>query len=159
MTKEKEGDAIALFAEKMQQKGRAKRIVTEVWRFYGKDYDAEKEKQRALWDALQEKAEGGEKVNRKRRLRFMADLKDIASLDTQEERAEAVKNLQKLAELAHNYATRKRMKLNIRLKWTRVEAYIYQTINTLMTSYDKFDVKKAIQELEKRIDNALGKGP
>jgi len=129
-----------------------------VWKTFGVNYEAEKAKQQAIWNELQRKREKGKShLQRRYLLKFLRALKKV---DTQRKREKAIKDLEKLAKFAHKRALDKDANLEPyeRLKWARVEAYIYQVINTIMRSYDSVEIKAKLDELKKMIKDELGKG-
>lgn len=144
--KQKPGVAIDV----VSKMGKTSAVLRHIWPLMGMDYDAEKRKQEELWAALSERQP---KPERKRTLEFYQKLD---GLDTQAKRAEAIKNLEALAEVAHQFAIKKE---NPRLaaKWARIEAYIWQTCNSLMKSYDKTRIEKEIEKLKRLVEDELGK--
>ena len=152
----REGKAIELLRTRSQRTG--KLVLKGVWKVFGVDYEAEKEKQRALYAALQDKTgKGGAAVKRRQRRFF----KVFDKINTQDKREQNIQRLEELAELAHKFAMGKsddpKVDVYQMLKWTRVETYIYQTINTIMGSYDKIDIKERLDELKRMIQDELGK--
>ena len=155
-----EGKAIELLRSRSQRTGRL--VLKGVWKVFGVDYEAEKEKQRALYAALQEKTGKGGATLKRRRKRFLKVFDAInTEINTQDERQQSINQLKELAERAHKFAMGKsgdpKVDVYQMLKWTKVETYIYQTINTIMGSYDKVDIKKRLEELKKMIQDELGK--
>jgi len=59
--------------------------------------------------------------------------------------------------MAHKYATDEKLTAPQRLKWARIEAYIYQTINSILREYDHAQIKKRIEELKQMIEDELRK--
>jgi len=134
-----------------------------VWRCFGVDYEAEKAKQEAIWQQFQEKrrkkgrGEGGRNKRATQHRRIKRFLKALAGIDTQAKREEAVRKLEELAEMAHKYATDGKLTPSQRLKWARIEAYIYQTINSILREYDQAEIKRRIEELKRMIEDELRK--
>jgi len=129
-----------------------------IWLTFGLDYEAEKEKQEEIWrhfsgleGSPQGRGEGG--------VQFMRHLTRIlnvlAPIDSQAKREEAVKKLEELARMAHKYAKRKRLDASVRLKWARIEAYIYQVINSILKEYDAVLIAKKLEELKRIVENEL----
>jgi hypothetical protein len=79
----------------------------------------------------------------------------LAPIDSQAKREEAVKKLEELARMAHKYAKRKRLDASVRLKWARIEAYIYQVINSILKEYDAVLIAKKLEELRRLVENEL----
>jgi len=59
----------------------------------------------------------------------------------------ALRNLEELADEAHTRATAKYQPTEVRQKWARVEAYIYQTVNGLTKTRDNQEIKEKLEEL------------
>ena len=151
-----EGKALDLLRKRTQRSGRL--VLQGVWKVFGVDYEAEKKKQKALYAVLQEKTGKRGAFLKRRRRRFFRVFDDI---DTQGKREKNITQLEELAELAHKFAMSEsedhKVDVSLRLKWTKVETYIYQTINTIMISYDKVDIRKRLDELKRMIKDELGK--
>ena len=64
----------------------------------------------------------------------------------------AIRNLEELAEEAHRRATSKYLPTEVRQKWARLEAYVYQTINSLTKTYDSQMVMEKLKELTHRVE-------
>jgi len=60
--------------------------------------------------------------------------------------------------IAHRHATNEKLDAKQRLKWARIEAYLYQVINTLLRAYDVAQIKQQLEQLKKMIKDELGKG-
>jgi hypothetical protein len=135
-----------------------------VWKIFGVDYEAEKQKQRELYVALREqgadrmlKTRGGGGRRQHRDLKkFREFCKKILGLETQELREDIVKQLKELAEEAHQSAMDRRLKASTRVKWARVEAYIYQVISGITKQYDVVEINKRIAELKELVERELG---
>lgn len=143
-----------------------------VWMAFGVNYEAEKAKQEAIWRQFQrrrgEKGRGeGDKglgkvrlktqIHRQRLEGFIEALTGIVGIDTQAKREEAIRRLEELAQMAHKYAVDESLSPSQRLRWARIEAYIYQVINTVLKEYDSAEIKRRIEELRSLIENELGK--
>ena len=123
-----------------------------VLKTFGMDYEEEKAKQEAIWEEWQRKKNrGGRGPKNGFILKFLADVK---RLDTQLAREKAIENLEMLAKKAHTKAIGDAKGC---VKWARIEAYVYQVINTLMRTYDQADIKRRLDELKRMIENELGK--
>lgn len=143
-----------------------------VWMAFGVNYEAEKAKQEAIWRQFQrrrgEKGRGeGDKgvgrvrlrakIHRRRLEGFLEALTGIVGIDTQAKREEAIRRLEELAQMAHKYAVDESLSPSQRLRWARIEAYIYQVVNTVLREYDSAEIKRRIEELRSLIENELGK--
>ena len=128
-----------------------------VWKTFGVDYEVEKAKQREIWSELQRKREKGKSLLQRRYLlKFLRALKKV---DMQEKREEIIKDLEELAELADKYAVDEDVKLEPfeRLRWARIEAYIYRIIAVMMVPpYDSVEAKQNLNELDKMVRGELG---
>jgi len=87
-----------------------------------------------------------------RRLRRVRRTYEVDSRKTIEK---AIRNLQELAEEAHKRATAKYLPTEVRQKWARIEAYIYQTINSLTKTYDSQVIMEKLKELTKRVKELM----
>ena len=87
--------------------------------------------------------------------RRVRGVKEKYELDTRKCIEKAIKDLMKLAEEAHKYATAKYQPTEVRQKWTRLEAYIYQTINSLTKTYDSQRVLEKLEELTRIVEKYL----
>jgi len=97
------------------------------------------------------------KISRKRApLTVLA--KKIKRLDTQVGREKILSNLKRLIERAHYYATNKRLSLDERREWMRLEAYLAQTYNSIAKTYDQMDIKRQLEELKRLVDLEFGEG-
>lgn len=128
-----------------------------ICKVFGVDYEVEKAKQEAIWKAFQDKNVGVKEHKQQRRI--ISFWRALAKIDTCKKREKAIRRLEKIAKLAHRYATNKNIKMAPfeRIKWARCEAYIYQVINSVMKSYDAVEIKQKLDELKKMIKNELGK--
>lgn len=82
--------------------------------------------------------------------RFIARARRVRltyEVDTRRTIESAIRNLEELAEKAHKGATSKYQSTEVRQKWARIEAYIYQTINSLVKTHDSQFVLKKLEEL------------
>lgn len=80
-------------------------------------------------------------------------------VDTRKTIENAIRNLEELAEEAHKRATSKYLPTEVRQKWTRIEAYIYQTINSLTKTYDSQMVMAKLEELTRRVEKYVEEDP
>ena len=132
-----------------------------VWLAFGVDYEKEKEKQEAIWKQFQEKRKRKKLGGRGGRgpIPIIPDiplfLNILDEIDTQAKRREAVERLERLAEMAHGYMEEAEGTKE-KLKWARVEVYIYQTINGIMKAYDDAQIKQDIARIKKTIREILG---
>lgn len=128
-----------------------------VWKTFGVDYEREKAKQQEIWNQLQRKRKKGQNhLQRRYLLKFLQALKKV---NAQQKREDVIKDLAPLAEAADKYATDENLKLQPfeRLKWARVEAYIYRIISTMIVPpYDSAEAKQKLDELKKNINDELG---
>ena len=76
-------------------------------------------------------------------------------LDTKKVIEKAVKNLQELAEVAHERATSKYLPTDVRQKWMKIEVYIYQTMTAIIKDYDAKKVNEKLEELERIVQKHL----
>ena len=79
-------------------------------------------------------------------------------IDTREVIEKAIKRLMELAEEAHKRATSKYQPTEARQKWVSIEAYIYQTINSLTKTYDSQQVMEKLEELERIVEELMEEG-
>ena len=75
---------------------------------------------------------------------------------TQQIRKYVVRTLTDLYDLALEYARDETIELEERMKWSRVAAFIAQTINAVLKTHDIFEIEKAIKELEKYVKSHVG---
>jgi len=80
----------------------------------------------------------------------------LYKLDTRETIENAIRNLEELAEEAHARATSKYQPVEARQRWARIEAYIYQTINSLTKNYDSQLVVETLEALTRRVEEYMG---
>ena len=140
-----------------------------IWRAFGVDYEAEKAKQTAIWKEFQARQKNiggrggsdhrsdetiGQKVERLLWLK-QTFLKILGELNTQMKREKALERLEELAEIAHSYVGSVD-DMRLKVKWARVEAYIYQTINSVLKAYDEAQIKDEIAQIKKVIAELLG---
>jgi len=76
-------------------------------------------------------------------------------LQTQVKREDAVKRLEELALEAHDNCMNKDFEAWERLRWARIEAYVYQVINTVLRTYDNVVIE---QKNYSRIEKLLEEG-
>jgi len=91
-----------------------------------------------------------------RRLRIVGSQYE---LDTRKSIEKAIRNLEELAEEAHKRATSKYLPTDVRQKWARIEAYIYQTINSLTKNYNSQRVMDKLEELTLRVEKYMEEDP
>jgi len=80
-------------------------------------------------------------------------------VDTRKTIENAIRNLEELAEEAHKRATSKYLPTEVRQKWTRIEAYLYQTINSLTKTYDSQMVMEKLEELTRIVEEYMEENP
>ena len=152
----KKSSAVDLLAKSLRR--RELETQREVWKTFGVDYETEKAKQQEIWNQLQRKRKKGKSHLQRRYLQKF--LRALDKVDTQLKREAMIKDLGELAKVAHAHAMDETGNFEPyeRLKWARIEAYIYQVINTIMRSYDSVEIKAKLDELKKMIKDELGKG-
>ena len=84
--------------------------------------------------------------------RRVRDVRESYEVDTRATIQRAIRNLEELAEEAHRRATSKYLPTAERQRWARIEAYIYQTINSLAKTSDIQTIQKKLEELNRRVD-------
>lgn len=89
--------------------------------------------------------------------RRVRGVRERYKVDTRKTIENAIRNLEELAEEAHKRATSKYLPTEVRQKWARIEAYIYQTINTLTKTYDSQRVMEKLEELTRRVEEYMEK--
>ena len=87
--------------------------------------------------------------------RRVREVREEYELDTKKTIEKAIRNLEELAEEAHRRATSKYLPTEVRQKWARIEAYIYQTINSLTKNYDSQMVMEKLEELTQRVEKYM----
>ena len=87
--------------------------------------------------------------------RRVRGVKEKYELETRNCIEKALRDLMKLAEEAHKYATSKYQPTESRQKWGRLEAYIYQTINSLTKTYDSQRVLEKLEELTRIVEKHM----
>ena len=87
-----------------------------------------------------------------RRLRRVRERYEV---DTRKTIENAIRNLEELAEEAHKRATSKYLPTEVRQRWTRIEAYLYQTINSLTKTYDSQMVMEKLEELTRIVEELM----
>jgi len=100
-------------------------------------------------EARDTQAEPGRRGVFPRRVR---GVKDSYEVDTKATIEKAIRNLEELAEEAHRRATNKYLPTEDRQKWARIEAYIYQTINSLAKTHDTQMITERLEELTRIVD-------
>jgi len=100
--------------------------------------------------------------------RRVTELKQTIKVDTQKTRANALKNLEELFDLAVALAkgqvktqTVEGQKVKVTLKqrqiWARVAAYIAQIMNSIATGFDERQINADLEELECLVNEARAK--
>lgn len=87
--------------------------------------------------------------------RRVRDVRESYEVDTRATIQRAIKNLEELAEEAHRRATSKYLPTAERQRWARIEAYIYQTINSLAKTRDSQMIQEKLEELTRRVDKLM----
>ena len=77
---------------------------------------------------------------------------------TQSIRREIARKLGDIYDLAVEYAKDETIDPNERMKWSRVAAFIAQTLNTILKAHDEFEIEKAINELKRWIEDVISRG-
>ncbi|RLE38236.1 hypothetical protein DRJ17_04525 [Candidatus Woesearchaeota archaeon] len=75
----------------------------------------------------------------------------LMAIDTQLEREKIIEKLKELFDICYRYSTDKRLNVKRREKWARLAAYIAQTINSILNSYDEQDIKKQLELLKEKL--------
>lgn len=70
---------------------------------------------------------------------------------TKKIREEAIERLKALAEEAQKRATAKYQKSEERQKWAKIAAYLYQTLNSILNSYDQSYILGKLEEIEEYV--------
>ena len=87
--------------------------------------------------------------------RRVRGVRERYEVDTRKTIENAIRNLEELAEEAHKRATSKYLPTEVRQKWTRIEAYLYQTINSLTKTHDSQMVMERLEELTRDVDRLM----
>lgn len=87
--------------------------------------------------------------------RRVRGVRERYEVDTRRTIENAIRNLEELAEEAHKRATSKYLPTEVRQKWTRIEAYLYQTINSLTKTHDSQMVMEKLEELTRIVDKLM----
>ena len=77
---------------------------------------------------------------------------------TQKIRRDIVRGLGELLDTALSFAKQDTLDLKEREKWGRLAAYIAQTINTIMDSYDTVEIERILDELKQFVKTNLEDG-
>ena len=91
--------------------------------------------------------------------RRVRNITDRYVVDTRKTIEGAIRNLEELAEEAHKRATSKYLPTEVRQKWARTEAYIYQVINSLTKNYDSQMVMEKLEELSRVVEELMEEDP
>ena len=75
---------------------------------------------------------------------------------TQRIRREIARILGDLLDLAVTYAKDKTVNLKEREKWTRLAAYLGQTINTILNSHDTVAIEQTLDRLNRYVEKHVG---
>ena len=76
-------------------------------------------------------------------------------VDPQQYRERAIEQLTELADAAHDRATAKFLPTDVRQRWSRIEAYIHQTANSILKAYDSHAINEKLEELVGRVDELV----
>jgi len=95
------------------------------------------------------------KSERRRFVSRTLRVRRVYQLDTRKTIENAIRNLDELAEEAHTRATSKYQPVEARQKWARIEAYVYQTINSLTKNYDSQLVMEKLEALTRRVEEFM----
>jgi DNA-binding ferritin-like protein (Dps family) len=87
--------------------------------------------------------------------RRVRGVRERYEVDTRKTIENAIRNLEELAEEAHKRATSKYLPTEVRQKWTRIEAYLYQIINSLTKTHDSQMVMEKLEELTRIVDKLM----
>ena len=93
---------------------------------------------------------------RLKRASFRRVLKAVRRIDTQAMREEIVDKLKELIAIAHDHAVNRELPSKVRRDWSRLEAYLAQTLNSIMRAYDMVQIKQQLEELKRIVDQELG---
>ena len=77
---------------------------------------------------------------------------------TQKIRREITRGLGELYDIALAFAKEESLDLKEREKWARLAAYIAQTINTIIDSYDEMKIEQTLEELKQYVKLHLEEG-
>ena len=91
--------------------------------------------------------------------RKVRNIRKRYEVDTRKTIEKAIRNLEKVAEEAHKRATSTYLPTEARQKWARIEAYIYQVINSLAKNYDSQTIMERIEELSKIVEELMEEDP
>ena len=95
------------------------------------------------------------KSERRRFISRTLRVRRVYQLDTRKTIENAIRNLDELAEEAHTRAKSKYQPVEARQKWARIEAYVYQTINSLTKNYDSQLVMEKLEALTRRVEEFM----
>jgi len=70
-------------------------------------------------------------------------------VDTKAIREKMIRNLEELMDFAHKKSTDPNLSPKARQSWARLEAYIAQTLNSIINDYDIVNIKKKLEELKR----------
>lgn len=76
---------------------------------------------------------------------------------TQSLRSKLLLDLEKMFDMAKNFAANDKLTPRQRQIWTRIAAYIGQVMNSLSKTFDEAAVTKDLEQLEKMIHEAMAK--
>ncbi len=63
--------------------------------------------------------------------------------------------MSELADAAHRRAIAKYLPTADRQRWSRIEAYIHQTANSILKAYDSHAINEKLEELAGRVDELV----
>ena len=87
--------------------------------------------------------------------RRVRGVRERYEVDTRSTIEKALRNLEELAEEAHKRATSKYQPTEDRQRWARIEAYIYQTINSLTKTHDSQMIMERLEKLTRDVDRLM----
>ena len=73
-------------------------------------------------------------------------------IDTQRARELLIERLQETIEEAHKRATAKYTPTEDRQTWAKLEAYLVQTLNSILKSYDELYINQKLREMEEIVE-------
>ncbi|RLC33241.1 MAG: hypothetical protein DRZ76_04550 [Candidatus Nealsonbacteria bacterium] len=75
--------------------------------------------------------------------------KFLEKINTEELRERMIEQLRELMDIAHKHSVDEELSVKERQNWARLEAYIAQTLNSIINDYDISNIKKKLNELKK----------
>ena len=73
-------------------------------------------------------------------------------VDTKVIREKMIRNLEELMDFAHKKSVDSEISPKARQSWARLEAYIAQTLNSIINDYDIVNIKKKLEELKRIVE-------